>query len=91
MEYTVETSKEVFEIKVKGSKSKFSLPAWDRIPARVAFAAAKAQRKGEDVDAGFVLFDYIDEQCPGLMDIISEGQLVDIVKAWRGDGVELGE
>lgn len=90
-EFTVENSKEVFEIRIKGSKQKFTLPAWDRLPARVAFQAAKAQRKGEDADAGFVLYDFIDEKCPGLMDIVSESQLVDIVKAWRGESVELGE
>ena len=49
-EFTVENSKEVFEIRIKGSKQKFTLPAWDRLPARVAFQAAKAQRKGEDAE-----------------------------------------
>lgn len=89
-EIIVERNTGKFEIRVKGGR-KYTLPAWDSLPASLTIRAARAQRKGDDSEAGFVLFDYVDEQCPGLMDIISETQLVDIVKAWRGDSVELGE
>lgn len=90
-DFTVEKNTGKFEIRVAGSKKVYSLPLWNHLPARVAMDAAKAQRKGDEADAGFVLFDFIDDQCPGLVDIITQEQLMDIVRAWRGDEVELGE
>ena len=86
----IEKNTGTFEIRIKGGK-RYTLPAWDNLPASLTVKAAKAQRKGEEADAGFVLFDFIDERCPGLMDQVSESQLGDIVKAWRGEAVELGE
>lgn len=90
-QYTVGKSGEKFEIHVEGSKKKFELPAWDNVPARLALEAYKATKGGDGESAGIVLMEYIDDTCPGLLDTVSQAQLLEIVKAWQGDGANLGE
>lgn len=66
--------------------SEWSIPLMSSLGVREARALARKFREGADggdTDTVDAFIDFLDEKCPGLVDAVPMGTLIEITKAWN--------
>lgn len=70
--------------------TRWSIPLLSSLSVREARAFSRKLRASED-DATDVFIDYLDEKCPGLVDVLSLSDLNDIARLWNQAEIERGD
>lgn len=72
--------------------SKWRVPLMSSLNPREARELARKMRDGDEASENVDVFiDFLDEQCPGLVDAIEFGALSEIAKLWGQAEMERGE
>lgn len=88
----IEIPKREFCFKLAGSDEVFRLPLMGSLPLKSVNGMMKvmeAETAGEMMDRQIEIFDAI---CPGLTDVVTADQLMEVFRAWReASGINEGE